>query len=109
MKRRTFLAASAALPIVGVARGKHVRSVPMQPVPIKCSMANARNGAAHFTAITRDWAGRDYERCQLCPVHLCQARHYDQPRCLIAVPALIPDDQAKMFNLAEWMKEKGIS
>jgi hypothetical protein len=112
MRRRTFLAASAALPIVGITRGKDpkaVRSIPLQPEPVDWMAIEAGAGGVDFTSVAREWRPGDEQRCQLCPLERCMARKLRRYSCIVAVPDSIPRDQVRMFSLTDWLKERGIS
>jgi hypothetical protein len=83
------------------------KTLSLQPTPIDWMYADASHGGAQFTAITREWAGRDYERCHLCPVSRCIARQRDIGRCVVGVPDAIPIEDAPTFNLTAWMERTG--
>jgi hypothetical protein len=70
-------------------------TIPFQPKPRDTRVCHLRTTAGWVTAIWRDWAGRDGERCMLCPIEDCCLN--EEGNCLKQYPIYIPAESARFF------------
>src|SRR5690242_19590287 len=67
----------------------------IDPVPIGCRVCHIQTAAGWVTAISRDWAAGDGERCRLCPVDSCCVNA--RGNCLRQFAEYVHPEEAPLF------------